>query len=287
MAEGPVQAGAYQMLPDMPPEQYDALKADIDKRGMLTPIDVDEHGNILDGHHRHRACLELAITDFPSVVRPGLSEADKRLFARKANALRRHLTRAQLREIIAAQLKETPDWANNRIAGELGADGKTVATVREALEATSGNSQVGPPHRRRWQERPVKRPRIPCNASNLDELERILKGLDSLNTTSISDLEGFSQKVNSALQSRSFTIQITTHSLDVQMLKLPNGKVCRILIWQSGRARWCLQAYRMDFADRFSRTSPNGSAMKVESIDLASIGATRRQHFERRGPLIT
>ena len=55
----------YQVLPSMPPEQFEALKADIAERGVLVPIDVDEDGHILDGHHRYRVCTELGITDFP------------------------------------------------------------------------------------------------------------------------------------------------------------------------------------------------------------------------------
>ena len=43
----------YQVMPSMPLEQFAALKADIAERGVLVPIDVDEHGHILDGHHRY------------------------------------------------------------------------------------------------------------------------------------------------------------------------------------------------------------------------------------------
>ena len=91
----------YQVMPDMPPEQFEALKADIAERGVLVPIDVDEHGHILDGHHRYRACMELGLTDFPTIVRPGLDEEGRRIFARKSNMLRRHLSRKQVRELIA------------------------------------------------------------------------------------------------------------------------------------------------------------------------------------------
>jgi ParB-like chromosome segregation protein Spo0J len=91
----------YQVLPSMAPEQFEALKADIEERGVLTPIDVDEDGHILDGHLRYRACVELGLTDFPTIVRPGLSEEDRRMFARKSNMLRRHLSREQVRLLIA------------------------------------------------------------------------------------------------------------------------------------------------------------------------------------------
>ena len=128
----------YQLFPDMPPEQFEALKADIAERGIVTPIDVDEDGNILDGHHRARAWQELQKNEeLPTVVRAGLSEDEKRTFARKANVLRRHLTRDQLRELIEQQLRDTPNFANSRIAQSLGVDDKTVASSRERLEATS------------------------------------------------------------------------------------------------------------------------------------------------------
>ena len=81
----------YQVLPDMPPEQYEALKADIAERGVMVPIDITEDGYILDGHHRHRACVELGITDYPVIVRPDLDEQERRVFARNNNMLRRHL----------------------------------------------------------------------------------------------------------------------------------------------------------------------------------------------------
>ena len=50
MADGIHLTEKYQVMPNMPPEQFDALKADIAERGVLVPIDVDEHGHILDGH---------------------------------------------------------------------------------------------------------------------------------------------------------------------------------------------------------------------------------------------
>jgi len=127
----------YQVMPDMSPEQFEALKQDIAERGVLTPIDIDEKGNILDGHHRVRACKELGITNYPTIVRLGLSEEEKRIFARKSNMMRRHLSKKQIREIIKQQLKDSPQWADNRIAKELGVDSKTVNSLRRQLEATS------------------------------------------------------------------------------------------------------------------------------------------------------
>lgn len=180
----------YQMLPSMPPEQFDALKADIAERGVLTPIDIDEDGHILDGHHRYRACTELGLTDFPTIVRPGMSEEDRRAFARKANMLRRHLSREQVRHLIAGQLKETPNWANNRIGQQLGVDSKTVQAVRKKLESTSEIPKFDKLIGADGKERPVKQKKPPAiMAANVDELQRILKRIDEGETSE--ELQGF------------------------------------------------------------------------------------------------
>ena len=156
--------------------QFRALKADIAERGVLTPIDVDEQGYILDGHHRYRACVELGITDFPTILRLNLDDAEKRMFARKSNMLRRHLNQEQMREIIAGQLRDTPNWANNRIAQELGVDSKTVAAIREKLEATSEIPKFDRLIGTDGKERPVKQNRKPSiMIANEERLRRCHK----------------------------------------------------------------------------------------------------------------
>jgi ParB-like chromosome segregation protein Spo0J len=127
----------FQLLPELDPESFAALKADIAERGVIVPVLVDEFGTIIDGHNRARACRELGLNDYPVETKSGLTETEKRSLARKLNVLRRHLSREQVRDLIGDQLRETPEWSNNRIAGALGVDDKTVAGVRSALAATS------------------------------------------------------------------------------------------------------------------------------------------------------
>jgi ParB-like chromosome segregation protein Spo0J len=150
----------YQFLPDLPPDEYAVLKADIAANGVLIPVEVDEFGMILDGHHRARACRELGINDYPTIVRLGLSEEEKRAHARKLNLLRRHLNREQTRALIEQQLAETPAWSNNRISQMLGVSDKTIAAVRTGLESTSEIPKLeelvgadGKKHPRRQQKR--------------------------------------------------------------------------------------------------------------------------------------
>ncbi len=127
----------YQVMPNLADEDYEALKRDIAARGVLVPVEYDEEGNILDGHHRVRACAELGIEGWPRFIRKGLSEGEKRIHARQLNLARRHLNQSQKRELIASQLRETPAHSNAQISRGLGVDDKTVAKVRNGLEATS------------------------------------------------------------------------------------------------------------------------------------------------------
>ena len=80
--------------------EYEEMKADIQSRGVMVPVEYDEAGNILDGHHRIKACKELGITEWPSVVRLGMSERDKRNHIRKRNLARRHLTGEQRDKVL-------------------------------------------------------------------------------------------------------------------------------------------------------------------------------------------
>ena len=47
----------YQILPKLSTEEYESLRESIVNDGLAVPIEVDEKGDILDGHHRHAICL--------------------------------------------------------------------------------------------------------------------------------------------------------------------------------------------------------------------------------------
>ncbi len=61
------------------------------------------------------------------------TEAEHRLHIRNLNLNRRHLTREQRRELIAAQLRETPDKPNLQIAKAFQVDDHTVETIRQDM----------------------------------------------------------------------------------------------------------------------------------------------------------
>jgi N6-adenosine-specific RNA methylase IME4 len=129
----PLADGPYQLLPPLTRSEFEALEADILANGVLVPVEYDEDGAILDGHHRVAICEKHGIKDWPRFVRKGLSEDRKRSLARSLNCNRRHLSISQKREIIEAQLRETPAASSRKIAEQLNVDHKTVSAARKRL----------------------------------------------------------------------------------------------------------------------------------------------------------
>lgn len=127
----------YQVMPPLSADEYSELKNDIAERGVMVPIEYDEYGNVLDGHHRLQICAELGITDFPTVIREGMTEAEKRTHARKLNMARRQLSRDQRRDLILDEALEHPEKSDRQIAKELSVSPTTVGTVR-AQAASEG-----------------------------------------------------------------------------------------------------------------------------------------------------
>lgn len=122
----------YQLLPALDAEQYDALRADIKAHGIRVPVDADENGQVLDGHHRSLIAAELGI-DCPRRTVPGLTEAEKVAHAIAVNAHRRHLTQEQKRALLAESIKAEPDASDREHARRVGTHNETAAAVRARL----------------------------------------------------------------------------------------------------------------------------------------------------------
>jgi hypothetical protein len=133
----------YQLLPPLSAEEYAALKADIAARGVLVPVEVDEQGNLLDGHHRVLAWEELRaegvpVAAYPATMRAGLSEADKLAHVLALNLARRHLDKEARRELVVrlrAARMSTWDIAEKT--------GIPQTTVRRDLDGTEPFGSVG------------------------------------------------------------------------------------------------------------------------------------------------
>jgi hypothetical protein len=120
----PKAAQAYQLLPNLDDDQRSALKESIRENGILQPIEVDEAGRILDGHHRAAIAAELGIA-CPSRTINGLDEAGKRRYAITVNLMRRQLDKT-MRGALVAQLR-SEGMSVRAIAAETGLPKTTVA----------------------------------------------------------------------------------------------------------------------------------------------------------------
>ena len=85
------------LLPDLNPWEYDALKESIRRWKVILPVVKDESGDIIDGFQRVRACDELGIADYPVLTLAGLTEDEKRDHAYVLNLVRRRLNQEQMR----------------------------------------------------------------------------------------------------------------------------------------------------------------------------------------------
>jgi ParB-like chromosome segregation protein Spo0J len=101
------------MLPKMSEEEFFELKASIKAEGQHYPIIVNEDLEVLDGHHRYRACVELGIEpDFE--VRKFDDKLLEKKFVIEANLRRRHLNNFQLVELAVPLLEIEKALAKKR-----------------------------------------------------------------------------------------------------------------------------------------------------------------------------
>lgn len=124
------QGTTYQIMPDMTEEQFQELKESIKKFGVLEPLEFDEDGNLIDGHHRMRAFIELFdegynIPMFDKVTRKYATEEAKIDHIIAFNVSRRHLTPEQRAELVVTLRKR--GYTLTKIAGLLQVSTFTVS----------------------------------------------------------------------------------------------------------------------------------------------------------------
>lgn len=127
--------GRYQEFGRLTPEEFAALERSILGRGVEVAIVFDEHGNVLDGHHRLTICEKHGISDYPTTIRTGLTEDEKRDYAQTLNMARRNLSREQKQKQVRNRLKRNPEHSDRLIAQALGVDHKTVGRIRTEMES--------------------------------------------------------------------------------------------------------------------------------------------------------
>lgn len=130
-----IRLGKYDVLPAISPEQYEALKESIRIGGVKVPVDLGWDGSAIDGEGRVRACRELGITDYPVIIRLGLTEEEERDLRLILNCQRRQFSQAEVRQLIRGELVREPNRCNYWIADTCGSTAPTVRRHRIALEA--------------------------------------------------------------------------------------------------------------------------------------------------------
>lgn len=119
------------VFPDMTPDQYSLLKADIKENGLREPITLHE-GRIVDGRHRNRACTELGIEP---LTREWNGNGSLVKFVFSLNGHRRHLTASQLAAIAAELLPQIEAEAKQKKvdAAQAGKPKEKVANLPPSL----------------------------------------------------------------------------------------------------------------------------------------------------------
>jgi ParB-like chromosome segregation protein Spo0J len=101
------------LMPKMSDKEFAELKASIETEGQHYPIVANENLEVLDGHHRFKACVELGIEpDFE--VRRFEDKLLEKKFVIEANLRRRHLNNFQLVELAVPLLEIEKALAKKR-----------------------------------------------------------------------------------------------------------------------------------------------------------------------------
>lgn len=135
----PKRPQAYQLLPALAEDQLEALRQSIGESGILQPIEVDEDGRILDGHHRAAIAAELGMA-CPSRTISNLDESGKRRYALTVNLMRRQLDRSARADLVAQLRGE--GMSVRAIAAETGIPKSEVGRSVRDLSSTDSPDQV-------------------------------------------------------------------------------------------------------------------------------------------------
>jgi len=120
-------------LPEIQGELRRLLEADILRRGVMVPILVAQDGEVIDGRLRHEIARQHGLT-CPKILVGRLTDEDRADLRLAVNLYRRHLTQAQVRELVAWDLRRRPEESDRQVAGRIGVDHKTVGSTRRRLE---------------------------------------------------------------------------------------------------------------------------------------------------------
>jgi transcriptional regulator with XRE-family HTH domain len=117
------------LIPPLSAEEYESLKQSIKQNGLWTPIDVNDQGVVLDGHHRFKACQELGIEP-KTVTKHFPDKFHEQIFVIDSNLKRRHLNNFQRTELALKSKSILEDIAKKN----------SLANLKQKKEQQQGNA---------------------------------------------------------------------------------------------------------------------------------------------------
>lgn len=133
--------GRYQLFPALSPSEFAELESDILNRGVMVSVEIDEDGEILDGHHRVEICTKHGL-EYPTVTRTFSDEIDKRLHVYELNLDRRHMTTTQ-KACVAVGYEAELAKKSKRGRPKKGATNGTFSGTGKARDAAAKRAGVG------------------------------------------------------------------------------------------------------------------------------------------------
>jgi ParB-like chromosome segregation protein Spo0J len=131
VSEPVVSSKPSEMFPALGSATEAALRASIERFGVLVPVIHNQHGHTLDGHHRERIAPELGVLCESRTVFTD-DDDHAREIARTLNEDRRQLLDIEHRRQVVGVLREE-GHSQRAIAGALGVSKRTVAKDLDQL----------------------------------------------------------------------------------------------------------------------------------------------------------
>lgn len=144
-------------FPDLAPDDFEALRADIEKRGVIYPVVLDQHGNTIDGHQRQRACAALGVQ--PPTKTIEVKDDDEREELAIALNLRRRQLDTDQRYYYLRLLMHKMGYTEREAAKAAGVHRKTAYRAKQSSSA-AGAAQDDEPKAQEKAKESGKRKRM-------------------------------------------------------------------------------------------------------------------------------
>jgi ParB family chromosome partitioning protein len=117
-------------------DEYDLLQKSIAEHGLYHPIIINQHGDVLDGHHRLKACQELGLEpEFE--VKQFEDQLLEELFVIDTNVARRQLSDYQKGELLLSKKKPLLEIIAKQNMSLAGKGDKVLAPLERIVLATN------------------------------------------------------------------------------------------------------------------------------------------------------